>query len=84
LLDGEPVHAAEVESRSPVSRYRAVVARPGSGVTIIAADPFSSGRSMFGDGAIAATEDADLAGRLVNVLNRVDPGLKARWRLGWF
>jgi hypothetical protein len=85
LLDGDNVEGRAVEDRSPVPPYTAFVARPDTGVTVINADGFSAGRGALGDGPIATTKNAELAKRLVEMLNALDPALpKARRWWGQF
>jgi hypothetical protein len=83
FLNGEDVRAREVPEPSPLSRY--TVAGPDKkGRVSVVADETARRPAAFGGGQLVRTEDAGLARRVAEMLNRVDPAPRAPSVAGWF
>jgi len=74
-------------SRSPTPRYSATRGwKPRGETLVVAVERTVRDGSRYGDGVLGATRDDDLARRVVDALNQLDPAVfkpPSTWR-GWF
>jgi hypothetical protein len=87
FLDGEEIPRREVDDPSPYRRYTTGRDPRDSTRTVIYAAPSTVRHpSAFGDGTIARTDDANLAERVMAMLNDTDPDYrrKATRGFGWW
>jgi hypothetical protein len=86
MLNGEDVDRAQVQERSPVSRYQVAHGRSEDEQLIIGVESSVRNPSRFGDGVLASTDDASLAHEAARLLNEIDPRPRPRVQrgMGWW
>jgi hypothetical protein len=86
-LNGEDVPRRDVGDRSPLRRYTSGRDPTDSTRTLIySAQSIGRHPSAFGDGVIATTRDANLATRIADLLEEIDPEHRrhAKRGFGWW